>query len=132
MSGSMRQQRFAKMIQKDLGEIFQRDTRGITGNAFITVADVRMSPDLGVAKIYISMMLVDDKQGILGSINERKSEIRRLLGNKIGKQVRVVPELVFYIDEVEENAYRIDKIIDNLDIPKNDEPPADKPGDSKE
>ena len=117
MSGSTRQQKYAKLIQKELSEIFQRDKRGILDNAFITIADVRVSTDLGIAKVYISMMLAKDKQKTLEKINLRKKEIRKALGDKIGKQVRIIPELIFFIDEVEENAQRMDELIKNLNIP---------------
>jgi ribosome-binding factor A len=121
MAGSTRQQKFSRLIQKEISDIFQRDKRGILDHAFVTVADVRVSPDLGVAKIYISMMLAPDKQAILEKINARKSEIRKALGEKIRKQVRVIPELIFYLDEVEENAQRMDQLINNLNIPKQEE-----------
>jgi ribosome-binding factor A len=117
MSGSTRQQKYAKLLQKELSEIFQQDKRGILENAFVTIADVRVSTDLGIAKVYISMMLVKDKQKTLDKINLRKKEIRKALGDRIGKQVRIVPELVFFIDEVEENAQRIEDVIKNLNIP---------------
>jgi ribosome-binding factor A len=117
MAGSTRQLKFARLIQKEISDIFQRDRRGILDNAFITVADVKVSPDLGVAKIYISMMLAKDKEAILEKINGRKSEIRKALGDQIRKQVRVIPELIFYLDEVEENAQRMDSLIKNLSIP---------------
>lgn len=117
MSGAVRQQKFARFIQKELSDIFQRDKRGILDNKMVSIAEVKVSPDLGVAKIYISMMLVNNKQAVLDSLNLHKREIRKALGGKIGKQARVVPELIFYIDEVEENAIRIDALIDSLDIP---------------
>jgi len=116
-----RQLKYSKLIQKELSEIFQRDKRGILDNAFITIADVRVSPDLSVAKIYISMLLAKEKDKVLEKINTRKSEIRKALGDKIGKQVRIIPELVFYKDEVEENAQHLDELIKNLHIP-----PAEK------
>lgn len=118
MAGTTRQQKFAKLIQKELSDIFQRDKRGILENAFVTIVEVRVSPDLAVAKVYVSMMLVKDKAAMLEKIRARKSEIRKALGNKIGKQVRVVPELIFFIDEVEEDAQRMDKLISGLSIPK--------------
>jgi ribosome-binding factor A len=117
MAGSTRQLKFARLIQKEISEIFQRDKRGILDNAFITVAEVRVSPDLGVARIYISMMLAKDKKAILDKITARKGEIRKALGDKIRKQVRVIPELIFYLDEVEENAQKMDNLISNLHIP---------------
>jgi ribosome-binding factor A len=120
MAGSTRQQKFAKLIQKELSDIFQRDKRGILDNAFITIADVKVSPDLGLARIYISMTLAKDKKAVLEKINVHKKEIRKSLGDRIGKQVRVIPELVFYIDEVEENAQRLDALIRDLHIPPAD------------
>jgi len=123
MSGTVRQQKFARLIQKEMSDIFHRDRRGILENEFITITDVRMSPDLGVAKIYLSMMLAKDKQGVLDRINLRKSEIRKALGDKIRKQARIIPELVFFIDDVEEKAIKMDALIDSLKIPP--APPAD-------
>jgi ribosome-binding factor A len=117
MAESTRQQKYSKLIQKELSDIFLRDKRGILDNAFITIADVRMSPDLSVARIYISMLLVKDKERVLENITQRKSEIRKALGNRIGKQVRIVPELIFFKDEVEEQATRLDELIKNLNIP---------------
>ena len=117
MAGTTRQQKFSRLIQKELSDIFQRDKRGILGNAFITIADVKMSPDLSVARIFISMMLAKDKEKTLEQLNLHKREIRKALGDKIGKQVRIIPELIFILDEVEENAQRLDDLIKNLNIP---------------
>jgi ribosome-binding factor A len=120
MAESTRQQKFGRLIQKEMSEIFQRDKRGILDNTFITIADVKMSPDLGVAKIYISMMLAKDKQLTLEKMNTRKGEIRKALGEKIRKQVRVIPELIFIIDETEENAIKLEELLKNLHIPPED------------
>lgn len=121
MAGSTRQQKYGRFIQKELSDIFQRDKRGILQNTFITIADVTMSPDLSVAKVYISMMLAKDKAQVLEKLNRAKGEIRKALGQRIGKQVRIIPELVFIVDETEEKAFRIEALIRDLDIP-----PADK------
>ena len=114
---TQRQKKEGRLLQKELGDIFQIDRRGIIGNNLVTVVHVKVSPDLGVAKVYLSMMMVTDKDAVFSQINERKSEIRNLLGRRIGKQVRIVPELIFYIDDVEENAARLDEIFKNLHIP---------------
>ncbi len=121
MAGSTRQQKFSRLVQKELSEIFQRNRRGILDNTFITIADVKMSPDLSVAKVFISMMLAKNKEKTLENLNLHKREIRKELGEKIGKQVRIIPELIFIIDEIEENAQRLEDLIKNLNIP-----PADK------
>lgn len=117
MSGTIRQQKFGKLILKELSEIFQQDKKGLLGNIFITVADVRVSPDLSVAKVYVSMMLAADKQKALDRLNDRKRDIRLALANRIRNQVRIIPELIFYIDEVEENAMKMDELLRNLNIP---------------
>ncbi|HTF19144.1 MAG TPA: ribosome-binding factor A, partial [Chryseolinea sp.] len=96
MSGSTRQQKYGRLIQKELSDIFQRDKKGILENAFVTIADVKVNADLSVAKVYISMLLAREKEKVLDNINRHKSELRRALGDKIGKQVRIVPELIFY------------------------------------
>lgn len=124
MAGTTRQQKFAKLIQKELSDIFQQNKRGFLDNIFVTIAEVQVSPDLAVARVYISMMLVKDKKAVLETINTHKKEIRKALGQRIGKQVRIVPELIFNIDEVEENAARIEDLIKSLNIPPAD---SDKP-----
>lgn len=121
MKESTRQLKYSKLIQKDLSEIFQRDKMGVFAGSFVTIADVKMTPDLSIATVYLSMLMVKDKEALLDKINDHKNEIRRDLGNKIGKQVRIVPDLRFFIDEVEESASKIDKLIDSLDIPPADE-----------
>ena len=120
MSGTVRQQKFSRLIQKELSDIFQRDQRGFLGNAFITIVDVRVSPDLGVVRVYISMVLVKDKKALLEKLDNHKKEIRKALGERIRNQARIVPELVFFIDEVEENAERMDQLLKNLKIPPSD------------
>ena len=117
MSGTVRQQKYAKLIQKEISDIFQRDKRGILDNAFITVAEVKMSPDLSFAKIYISMTLAKDKPAIIKKLEIHKSEIRKALGDRIRNQARIIPNLAFFVDEVEENATRMDDLIKNLNIP---------------
>lgn len=117
MPGTTRQNKFARLIQKEISEIFQQDKRGFLGNTFVTIADVQVSPDLSVARIYISMMLQQDKAGVLKRIDSHKKEIRHALGRRIGKQVRIIPELIFYVDQVEENAMRIEALIKSLNIP---------------
>ncbi len=120
MSGTVRQQKFSRLIQKELSDIFQRDQRGFLGNAFITIVDVRISPDLGVARVYISMVLVKDKKALLEKLDNHKKEIRKALGERIRNQARIVPELAFFIDNVEENAERMDQLLKNLKIPPSD------------
>lgn len=116
---SKRQQQYAKLVQKELGEIFQRESKPMVGNAMVTVTRVLMSPDLGVAKVNLSFLLANNAE-LFAKINDNKNQIRKHLGNRIGKSVRIIPELVFYLDESAAYAQHMDEVISNLDIP--DEP----------
>ena len=115
---TLRQQKYGRLIQKELSDIFLRDKRGIIGNTFVSIAEVKMSPDLSVARVFLSMTLAKDKKVVLAQITSHKSEIRKALGSRIRNQARIIPELVFIIDEVEENAQRIEDLIKSLNIPK--------------
>lgn len=121
MKESNRQLKVGKLIQKDLGDIFQKDAKGLFGRAFITVTAVKMTPDLAMAKVYLSFLMVEDQNQLIKDIHKKKSEIRKILGNKIGKQVRIVPDLTFYLDDTAAYASKIDELLSGLDIPKNDD-----------
>ncbi|MFN3801312.1 30S ribosome-binding factor RbfA [Belliella pelovolcani] len=114
---SKRQQKYSKLIQKELGEIFQKEAKHMVGNAMVTVVRVLMSPDLSVAKVNLSFLLANNEV-LFEKINENKKEIRKHLGLRIGKSVRIVPELAFFMDESASYAQHMDKIISSLDIPE--------------
>lgn len=113
---SKRQQKHAKLLQKELGEIFQKEAKHLVGKAMVTVTRVFVSPDLSVAKIYLSFLLADS-QAIYELIQEHKKEIRHHLARRIGKSVRIIPELAFFPDDSAAYAQHMDQIISNLDIP---------------
>lgn len=115
---SKRQQKFSTLILKELSGIFQIDSRHLFGNAFITVTNVEISPDLSVAKIRLSFMLVADKNAMLESIKEKTKNIRQILGNKIRNQARIIPELVFFLDDTADYAIKMNAILAELNIPK--------------
>jgi ribosome-binding factor A len=117
MSGSVRQQKFSKLIQKELSDIFQRDQRGLFGNNFVTIMEVNISPDLSVARVYISMALVKEKNAMIEKLDLHKKEIRKALGERIRNQARIVPQLVFILDETQEGAKRIEDLLKGLNIP---------------
>ena len=96
---SKRQQRINKLLQKDLGEIFQMELGHVTKRAMVTVTKVNVTPDLSLAKVYLSLFAVDDRAGLLENIQHHAGEIRGKLGSRIRHQLRVVPELRFYEDD---------------------------------
>lgn len=95
----IRQEKMAELIRRDLSVIFQHQASVWFGGMFISVTQVRMAPDLGLAKVYLSFMAVPDKQVALAAVRQEGWRVRKELGAKIGKQVRIVPELNFYLDD---------------------------------
>lgn len=114
---SKRQQKYSKLIQKELGEIFQKESKLLVGRGMITVTRVMVSPDLGFAKAYLSVLITDPEQ-TFEKINGAKKQIRHQLAKRIGKSVRVIPELAFFPDESAAYAQHMDKVISKLDIPE--------------
>ena len=96
---SIRQEKVANLIKQELSIIFQQNTSMRFDGTFITVTLVRMSPDLGVAKVFLSFMAVQDKEKALRQVKSQATWIRKTLAGVIGKQVRRIPELHFYIDD---------------------------------
>lgn len=117
---SQRQKKFGSMILRDLSEMFQRDFKSLTGSAFVTITSVKMSPDLGVASVYLSFMLAPSDQVLLEQIQENTKTIRQELGKRIRHHVRIVPELRFFLDDTAEHAAKIDQLLSGLNIPKED------------
>jgi len=107
---SVRQSKVAKLLQKELAEIFRSNAKTMFDDAFITVTVVRISSDLSSAKIYISIMATKDVNAIFALVTEKKHHIRKILGNLIGKQVRVVPEITFFIDDSYDYAEKINAL----------------------
>jgi ribosome-binding factor A len=111
MEESTRQKKVARLIQQDLAIYFQRNVSAFAPGGMITVTVVRVSPDLGLAKVYLSIFAVSDKQAVLKKVVEGSAEIRKYLGEKVRHQLRIVPELMFHIDDSLDHIERIDKLI---------------------
>lgn len=121
MTASKRQLKFSKLIKEEISAILQSQFYSDFNGKLVTVTDVEMSPDLGLARIYISVFPITFSDNALNLINDRKSKVRGELGRKIGKQVRIIPELAFFLDATAETAQSIDRLIDSLDIPEEDD-----------
>jgi ribosome-binding factor A len=108
---SVRQQKINKLVAKELAEIFRSEARNLFNGAFITVTTVRVSPDLGLAKVYLSIMATNEKTDVFKMVNDQNYLIRKKLGLLVGKQLRVVPELAFYIDDSLDYAMKIEELL---------------------
>ena len=118
---SKRQQKVSKLLQKEISEIIQKDSLGIFRNQFVTVTHVKVSPDLSFSDIFLSLFNVSKPDELIWEVQDRKSEIRKELGIRIGKHMRIIPDLKFHLDETEERAQRINKLFSDLDIPPAEE-----------
>ncbi len=96
---SKRQQRINKLLYEDLSILFQRDFPQLGLGSMISVTKVLVTPDLSIAKVYLSLFPVKSKTTVLENIKKHTSEVRGKLGQRIRHQLRLVPELYFYIDD---------------------------------
>lgn len=108
---STRQSKISRLLQKDLSEIFQMESRNLFQGKMISVTRVRISPDLGLARVYLSIFPSSDAEAVLKEVKIQTKNMRRLLGNRVGKQLRIVPSLSFFIDDSLDYIANIDSIL---------------------
>jgi ribosome-binding factor A len=106
-----RQNKISRLIQKELGEIFQQHGRSHYGGAMITVTNIVITKDLSLAKVYVSLFATKDKDELLKKIIANTKELRLLLAQRVRNQLRVMPELKFYIDDALDYIEKIDKLL---------------------
>lgn len=114
---TLRQNKVARLIQKELAEIFQREMRNAFGTGLVSVTHVFVSPDLSFAKTYLSIFAVADSKKVLAAINESKKEIRRFLGIRVKQQLRIVPEIAFLPDDSAEYAQHMEEVFQRIATP---------------
>lgn len=108
---STRQLKVAREIQKDLAEIIRAKGMATFGGALVTVSEVRVSPDLSVAKVFVSVFPSDKQAAVMAWIEENNKLLRGELGHVVAKQFRIVPELVFLLDTSLDYAQHIDDLL---------------------
>jgi ribosome-binding factor A len=110
---SNRQQKINRLIQKELSEIFLLETKKMQG-VLISVTNVRVSPDLGLARAYLSIFPSERGEELLQNITENTKAVRYELGKRVGKQLRIVPELIFHLDDSLDYIENIDNLLKNV------------------
>ena len=108
---STRQLKVAKEIQKEMAEIIRSKGMAAFGGALVSVSGVKVSPDLSVAKIYISVFPSDKAEGVMVALQENNKALRGELGAKVGKQLRIVPEIIFYLDSSLDYVEHIEELL---------------------
>jgi ribosome-binding factor A len=108
---SIRQQKVARLIQKELSEIFQHDGMTFSGGALLTITTVRVTSDLSIARVYLSIFASSDSKKVLENLKAATKEIRYKLGQRVKLQLRIVPELKFMEDDTLDFIERIDDLL---------------------
>ena len=108
---STRQQKVGKQLQKDIAEIIQQQGMAMYGGAMVSVTAVRMSPDLGLARVHLSIFPSAKAPDVMKVIEQQSRTIRGELGKRTAKQLRVVPELMFFVDDSLDYVARIDELL---------------------
>ncbi|MEI6455312.1 MAG: ribosome-binding factor A, partial [bacterium] len=108
---STRQQKIARLIQKETGLIFQQESRELCRGALVTVTKASVTSDLSIARIHLSLFATKDKQGLLDHIRHHAKEIRHHLGTRVHNQLRIIPELQFFLDDSLDYIENIDHLL---------------------
>jgi ribosome-binding factor A len=128
MTEGKRQKQVAAEISKELNDIFLKMGLTMADGGMVSISSVKMTPDLYEARIYLSFFQVKDTEAALEKFKEHSSEIRGELGRRMRHQLRIIPQLTFYIDDTLDYVFKIEKLLDEIKNPKppekGEEPPA--------
>ena len=116
----MKRQRIEKhesLIHQVINEYLIREGKSFLGNEFVTIMGIKLSPDLSIALIFVSVLNNEKSQFVEEKLLERKYDVKQFLARSIGKKIRKIPEIKFILDSSEHDASRINKIISDLNIP---------------
>ena len=108
-----RQNKISRLIQQDMSEIFLQEMKPTLGQSLITVTAVRITPDLSIARVYVSIFPIGgvSKEQVMQLIVDNSSDLRRRLGMREAKQLRIIPQLEFYVDDSLDYAENIDRLL---------------------
>ena len=101
----------ARMLQKEMGDIFEIEMRRMFPNAMITITKVNVTKDLSIARFYLSIFALRDKKPELEAVREHIPEFRYKLGNQIRRQVRIIPHIEFFEDDSLDYIENLEKLI---------------------
>ena len=105
-----RQNKIARLLQKELSEIFLLQTKAMPG-VLVSVSAVRISPDMSIARVYLSVFPTDKSEEMVKNINNNMKSIRFELGTRVRHQLRIIPELKFFVDDSLDYIEKIDALL---------------------
>lgn len=109
-----RQNKIARLIQKELSEIFMLQTKAMKG-VLVTVSVCRISPDMSICRVYLSVFPSARAEEIIKNINENSKAIRFELGKRVRYQLRIIPELKFFLDDSLDYIENIDHLLNHVE-----------------
>lgn len=105
-----RQNKIARLIQKELSDIFQKQTMHMRG-VLVSVSACRISPDMSICRVYLSVFPSEQAEQIVKNVNDNQKSVRFELGNRMRHQLRIIPELKFFVDDSLDYADHIDELL---------------------
>ncbi|MGB1216871.1 MAG: ribosome-binding factor A, partial [Saprospiraceae bacterium] len=112
---SKRQLQVAELIRRNLGMVLQQEGSYIYGAAFVTVTEIRVTPDLSQAKAYLSVFNADDKLSVIQLIEASQRKLQQSLYQRVKKHIRRMPVLEYYIDDTLDEMYKVDHLFQKLE-----------------
>ena len=114
MQEGKRQKQVGGLLYEELSDIFQRLGLNIIDGGMISLTTVKVTPDLLEARIYLSLFKIDDHAALLKKVQERSWEIKKELTARVGKQLRRMPELQFFLDDTLEQAFKMEELFKKI------------------
>ncbi len=115
MKETKRQRQVAELVKRNFSTVLQSEGSYIYGaEPLVTVTQVNMSPDLGIAKIHLSIWNTDNKQAVLLAMEEEQTRLRQALGQRLKRHLRRIPHVDFYQDDTLDEMYKVDNLFDKL------------------
>ena len=112
---SIRQEQVAELVRRNISQVLQQEGSLIYGaQAFVTVTQVKMTSDLGIARVYLSVFGTEDKQAVVLKLEDEYPRVRQSVGYRLRRHVRRIPELEFFIDDTLDEMYRLREVFTEL------------------
>lgn len=111
---SRRQQRIAQLLQEEFSRMLMTDIKSYLLGTFATLTYVNVSSDLSIARFNISILTNDKKKEVIDNLNEHKSEIRKILGNRMRNDLRKIPDIIFHLDDRLDYVEKMDDVFKKI------------------
>jgi ribosome-binding factor A len=109
-----RQRQIAGLLNEELNDIFRRLGLGIMDGGMVSISGVKVTPDLLEVRIYVSLFQIKDTEAVMKKIEDRSWEIKKELTTRVGKQLRRIPVMNYFLDDTLEHAFKINALIDKI------------------